>query len=286
MFICIQYALPANPRITYSPFPKPKPIKYGLSTTTTITCCTTTPNTTTTTTLPSPPPQPTFTVPKKRKRYRKQYPGESTGITEEMRFVAMKLRNPNSPPPPPPNADAAAADTWQPSKEGFLKYLVDSRLVFRTLDRIVDESSHVAYAYFRRTGLERTDALDRDLGWFAEQGIGVPEPSTPGIDYSNYLEELAETNAPSFMCHFYNIYFAHVTGGRVIGKQVCERLLEGKELEFYRWEGDMQEMMRDVREKLNMIGEHWSRDEKNRCLREAAKSFKFSGQIVRLIILL
>lgn len=31
--------------------------------------------------------------------------------------------------------------------------------------------------------------------------------------------------------------------------------------------------------------QHWSRDEKNRCLREAAKSFRMSGQIVRLIIL-
>lgn len=34
--------------------------------------------------------------------------------------------------------------TWQPSMEGFLNYLVDSKLVFNTVERIVDESSHVA----------------------------------------------------------------------------------------------------------------------------------------------
>ncbi|KAK1280958.1 hypothetical protein QJS04_geneDACA017786 [Acorus gramineus] len=59
-----------------------------------------------------------------------------------MHIVAMKLHNPNSPSPPPP-LKADAANTWQPSKEGFLKYLIDSHLVFRTINRIVDESSHV-----------------------------------------------------------------------------------------------------------------------------------------------
>lgn len=35
-------------------------------------------------------------------------------------------------------------DTWQPSMEGFLKYLVDSKLVFSTIERIVDESEDVS----------------------------------------------------------------------------------------------------------------------------------------------
>lgn len=34
--------------------------------------------------------------------------------------------------------------TWQPTTEGFVKYLVDSKLVFETLDRIIDESNHVS----------------------------------------------------------------------------------------------------------------------------------------------
>lgn len=37
--------------------------------------------------------------------------------------------------------------TWQPIMDGFLKYLVDSKLVFNTVERIVDESSHVACEY-------------------------------------------------------------------------------------------------------------------------------------------
>eukprot|EP00262_Sarcandra_glabra_P005447 TRINITY_DN1705_c0_g2_i1.p1 TRINITY_DN1705_c0_g2~~TRINITY_DN1705_c0_g2_i1.p1 ORF type:complete len:307 (+),score=54.80 TRINITY_DN1705_c0_g2_i1:38-922(+) len=230
----------------------------------------------------------TTTIVKKRKRYRKECPGESKGIVEEMRFVAMKLRNSKS------NREGGAAieegeasdgDTWQPSMDGFLKYLVDSKLVFETLERIVDESNHVAYAYFRNTGLERLEGLSKDLEWFSEQDFVIPPPSSPGISYAQYLDEVGEKSAPSFLCHFYNIYFAHIAGGQVIGKRVSEKLLEGRELEFYKWDGDVPELLKDVRDKLNMLGEHWSRDEKNRCLREAAKSFKFSGQIVRLIIL-
>lgn len=175
--------------------------------------------------------------------------------------------------------------TWQPIMDGFLKYLVDSKLVFNTVERIVDESSHVAYAYFRKTGLERSEGLEKDLEWLSQQGFAIPEPGSPGISYAKYLEELAEKSAPLFLCHFYNIYFAHVAGGQVIARQASEKLLEGRELEFYRWEGDVPELMKDVREKLNMLGEHWIRDEKNKCLKETTKSFRFLGQIVRLIIL-
>lgn len=46
------------------------------------------------------------------------------------------------------DADASESDcekeTWQPSLQGFLRYLVDSKLVFDTVERIVDDSNDVA----------------------------------------------------------------------------------------------------------------------------------------------
>ncbi|XP_062174124.1 probable inactive heme oxygenase 2, chloroplastic [Alnus glutinosa] len=250
------------------------------------------------------PPENAPPVLRRRKRYRRQYPGESKGITEEMRFVAMRLRKADKSSNDDDDQDSFSEDdkeeegnddvggggggggvTWQPIMDGFLKYLVDSKLVFNTVERIVDESSHVAYAYFRKTGLERSEGLGKDLEWLSQQGFAIPDPGSPGVSYAKYLEELAENSAPLFLCHFYNIYFAHVAGGQVIARQASEKLLEGRELEFYRWEGDVPELMKDVREKLNMLGEHWIRDEKNKCLKEATKSFRFLGQIVRLIIL-
>ncbi|KAL1817789.1 hypothetical protein DCAR_0522267 [Daucus carota subsp. sativus] len=250
------------------------------------------------------PPGPTLPPPvlKKRRRYRKLYPGEKEGITEEMRFVAMKLRESAKAKPrvrtypgisevedksesESEGSGGEGEETWQPTVEGFVKYLVDSKLVFDFVERIVDESSHVSYAYFRKTGLERSVALSKDLEWFSQQDIVIPEASNPGVAYVKYLEELAETSPPLFLCHFYNIYFSHIAGGQVIGKQVSEKILESKQLEFYNWEGESEELLRGVREKLNMLGEHWSRDEKNKCLREATKAFRYLGQIIRLIIL-
>ncbi|CAN6466734.1 unnamed protein product [Victoria cruziana] len=274
---------------------------------------------------------------KKRKRYRKPYPGEGKGIVEEMRFVAMKLRNNGIPKVKQrrqkqqqqeaeeemdndeeeeeeeeedeeeeeggkeedeeegrkdeegeqdveEEGGINAEVTWQPSVEGYLKYLVDSKLVFDTLDKIVDEATHVAYADFRRIGLERSVALSKDIDWFSQQGYLIPGPSSPGVSYAKYLREISEASPPGFLSHFYNIYFAHISGGQVIGKQVSSKILGNKELEFYKWEDDVPALLKILQEKLNKLGEQWTRDEKNKCLREAAKSFKLSGHIIRLII--
>lgn len=96
---------------------------------------------------------------KKRKRYRKEYPGESQGITEEMRFVAMRLRNIKGKyvdktggnedlDSQQSEIDSVEGGTWEPSVEGFVKYLVDSKLVFSTIERIVDESDDVSCEFF------------------------------------------------------------------------------------------------------------------------------------------
>ena len=76
-------------------------------------------------------------------------------------------------------------------------------------------------AYFKKTGLEQSEALAKDLEWLGQQGFVIPEPSGPGISYAKYLGELSEKSAPLFMCHFYNIYFSHIAGGQVIARQVC-----------------------------------------------------------------
>lgn len=74
--------------------------------------------------------------------------------------------------------------------------------------------------HFRKSRLERTERLMKDLDWFEKQGCTIPEPSPPGKRYSTYLKKLAESSAPSFLCHYYNLYFAHATGGVGIGQKV------------------------------------------------------------------
>lgn len=214
----------------------------------------------------------------------KRYPGEAKGFVEEMRFVAMKLHTKDQAKEGEKEPQGKPVAKWEPAIEGYLKFLVDSKFVYDTLEGIIAKADFPEYAEFRNTGLERSESLAKDLEWFKEQGHAIPEPSSPGVNYALYLEELSKKDPQAFICHFYNIYFAHSAGGRMIGKKVAEKILDGKELEFYKWDGELSQLLQNVREKLNKVAESWTREEKNHCLEETEKSFKFSGDILRLIL--
>lgn len=209
------------------------------------------------------------------------------GFVEEMRAVAMKLHTKEQAPKEGQKVakgqEEKSPAKWDPTIEGYLKFLVDSKLVYDTLEIIVQQAPVSYYAEFKDTGLERSQSLEKDLEWFKEQGYTIPEPSDPGVTYSNYLEELAQKDPQAFICHFYNVYFAHSAGGRMIGRKVSEKILNKKELEFYKWDGELSQLLQNVREKLNIVAESWTREEKNHCLEETEKSFMYSGQILRLI---
>ncbi|PHT52009.1 Heme oxygenase 1, chloroplastic [Capsicum baccatum] len=118
----------------------------------------------------------------------------------------------------------------------------------------------------RNTGLERSEVLAKDLEWFRQQGHAIPEPSTPCVSYARYLEELSEKDPQAFIFHFYNTYFAHSAGGRMIGRKisniflvvlvllyivlldtmVAEKILNKKELEFYKWDGDHPQLLQNA----------------------------------------
>lgn len=221
------------------------------------------------------------------KNKKKRYPGEAKGFVEEMRFVAMKLHTRDQAregEKVSESAETKPVTKWDPTVDGYLRFLVDSKLVYDTLDAVIGKATFPIYAEFRNTGLERSENLAKDLQWFKEQGHTIPEPSSPGLSYARYLEELSEKDPQAFICHFYNTYFAHTAGGRMIGKKVAEMILNKKELEFYKWDGDLSQLLQNVRDKINQVANSWSREEKNHCLEETEKSFKYSGEILRLIL--
>lgn len=215
---------------------------------------------------------------------KKRYPGEAKGFVEEMRFVAMKLHTRDQAKEGEKESQEKPVAKWEPSIEGYVKFLVDSKHVYDTLESIVKKAPFPEYAEFRDTGLERSESLAKDLDWFREQGHTIPEPSSPGVSYAQYLQDLSEKDPQAFLCHFYNIYFAHSAGGRMIGRKVAEMVLDKKELEFYKWDGDLSQLLQNAKDKINKVAESWSREEKNHCLEETEKSFKFSGDILRLIL--
>ncbi|KAL5552104.1 hypothetical protein UlMin_002280 [Ulmus minor] len=151
--------------------------------------------------------------------------------------------------------------------------IIEEKLDLRaSLDAIALED-----AKLKNMGLEMFESLAKDLEWFKEQGYSILEPSAPAVNYAKYLKELLEKDPQAFICHFYNIYFAYSTGCSS-NLFVAEKIQNGKGLEFYKWDGDLSRLLQNVREKLNKV------DVKNHSLEETEKSFKYFGDILRLII--
>ncbi|KAK9842217.1 hypothetical protein WJX81_001029 [Elliptochloris bilobata] len=217
----------------------------------------------------------------------KTRPGEKKGFVEEMRFVAMRLHTKDQAPKEGQKPAENPWQKWQPTREGYLRFLTESKAVYEVLERIVEEASHPEYKLFRNTGLERSARLAQDVAWMQNEFRLAPvqlSEDGPGISYARLLSELAETDPQAFLCHFYNIYFAHTAGGRMIGTKVAGMLLDGRELEFYRYDGEVREKLDAVRERLNEVAEGWSREQKDRCLAETEKSFSYSGGLLRTIV--
>ena len=163
--------------------------------------------------------------------------GPPSFVQTEMRSAAMALHTMQQAPKegkaPQKKVEQTPVQEWQPGRAEYLQFLVDSREVYRTLEDIVSRTP--ALAPFRESGLERSEALSRDIAWFTEQGVAEPPVAEQGATYVKMLTEMADANEiEAFVCHFYNTYFAHTAGGRMIGKKMSNLLLEGRTLDFYR----------------------------------------------------
>ena len=173
---------------------------------------------------------------------------------------------------------------WEPGRAEYLQFLVDSRHVYQTFEDIV--ATNEALVTYRDSGLERAAALDKDIAWFESEGLEVPPLGSFGKEYAARLSEIAAAEQWEVLtCHFYNFYFAHTAGGRMIGKMMSDKLLDGRTLEFYQWErGDpKEELLPKLREQIDNMAGTWSREQKDACLAETAASFKGGGSLLRYL---
>ena len=200
------------------------------------------------------------------------------GFLGELRSYAMKLHTREQAPKEGQAEAPKEQPKWEPTTECYLQYLVDSKCVYDTLEKAVAEAEEgSALVAFKATGLERGEALARDIAWFTSaegDGLGLEAPavSEVGSSYAATLAGMARDNVPAFMCHYYNTYFAHTAGGRMIGKQLSDAILDKKKLEFYKWDGVLKEHMDGVRKEINDMAEKWTQV----CLQYISKSLHLS----------
>ncbi|KAG1672855.1 hypothetical protein FOA52_004659 [Chlamydomonas sp. UWO 241] len=208
------------------------------------------------------------------------------GFINDMRRVAMKMHTKDQAPKEGEQKAAPAPKVWAPTRPGYLRFLVESKVVYETFQKAAQSKAHPEYAAFASTGLERSAGLAADIVWMSSKyGIPapVPKPDGPGALYSKKIAELAESDPQAFICHYYNFFFAHTAGGKMIGNKVAEMLLDGEQINFYKYEGEVQELLDGVRRNINSLAETWTPEQQAHCLEETTESFKMAGQIMQCI---
>ena len=154
-------------------------------------------------------------------------------IETELRGQAMKLHT-RSQAPKEGQAPEKQKEPYTPTHADYLAFLVDSQHIYKALEDVVNDLDELTV--FRNTGLERVSGLETDIDYMVkEYGVDRPQVGKAGSSYADEIRRMGKENAiPEFLCHYYNFYFAHTAGGRMIGKQMSALLLNKKTLEFYK----------------------------------------------------
>eukprot|EP00640_Fibrocapsa_japonica_P004214 CAMPEP_0113936756 /NCGR_PEP_ID=MMETSP1339-20121228/3568_1 /TAXON_ID=94617 /ORGANISM="Fibrocapsa japonica" /LENGTH=236 /DNA_ID=CAMNT_0000939307 /DNA_START=248 /DNA_END=958 /DNA_ORIENTATION=+ /assembly_acc=CAM_ASM_000762 len=206
-------------------------------------------------------------------------------VKDELRSYAMKLHTRDQAKEGEQKAQTPFTK-WKPTRQQYLQFLAESKVVYECFEDLVNNTPELAA--FRDTGLERSKPLERDLAWLTDgryedvEGVTIgAEDCQNGAAYSALLRELiAAGDIPGFMCHFYNHYFAHTAGGRMIGQKMAQLLLDSHTLDFYKWDGDVKAMGAAVLKNVDEMAATWTDEQKQACLEQTKNSFKYSGSLM------
>ncbi len=200
-------------------------------------------------------------------------------IDTELRAAAMKLHTRSQAPREGQAPEKEKKANYVTTRDDYMAFLVDSQHVYQAIEDVINESEELAV--FRNSPLDRVKALDADIDFIgSEYDVKKPDVGKFGQDYANVIRQLGKDGAVAeFMCHYYNFYFAHTAGGRMIGKQMSALLLDKKTLEFYKWDGNLNEIKDRVKGEIEDMVANWSPEERKRCTDETAAAFRGGGAL-------
>ena len=200
-------------------------------------------------------------------------------IDTELRAAAMKLHTRSQAPKEGEAPEKKQREPYTPTRDDYLAFLVDSQHVYQALEDVIGDLDELKV--FRNSPLDRVKALDTDIDFMVkEYGLKKPDVGKPGKDYADVVRQLGKDGAVNeFMCHYYNFYFAHTAGGRMIGKQMSSLLLDNKTLEFYKWDGNINAIKDSVKGDIEDMVANWSQEERKKCTDETAAAFRGGGAI-------
>jgi hypothetical protein len=181
--------------------------------------------------------------------------------------------------------DVGMIDTLAPTRQKYLQFLVDSHKVYSTFENILSTSPQLVW--FLTSGLERSEAYQDDIEWLLnyDNSLTLPSCGTAGLTYSTFIDKLfhEKENFPKFICHFYNYYFAHISGGRYIGSKLSKTLLDGFVLKSLQWPKDIRVISEDVKMKIDYLAKDWNEKQKKECVDETLIAFQYGASLVSYI---
>ena len=112
-------------------------------------------------------------------------------VQDDMRAYAMKLHTKDQAPREGQQPAETPFSAWEPGRKDYIRFLVDSLLVYETMDKIV--AQHAVLQPFRKTGLERAEAIKEDLKWLCsfDKSLSIPPVGESGLKYAAFLEKIA-----------------------------------------------------------------------------------------------
>jgi len=200
-------------------------------------------------------------------------------IDTELRAAAMKLHTKFQAPKEGRAPEKEKKEPYVTTREDYMAFLIDSQHVYQVMEDVVAFREELAV--FRNSPLDRVKALDKDIDFMEkEYSVKKPDVGSAGQDYADVIRKLGKDGSVAeFLCHYYNFYFAHTAGGRMIGRQMSLLLLDKKTLEFYKWDGNLNEIKDRVKNDIEDMVVNWSPEERKRCTDETAAAFRGGGSL-------
>eukprot|EP00591_Stephanopyxis_turris_P013350 CAMPEP_0195520876 /NCGR_PEP_ID=MMETSP0794_2-20130614/17595_1 /TAXON_ID=515487 /ORGANISM="Stephanopyxis turris, Strain CCMP 815" /LENGTH=206 /DNA_ID=CAMNT_0040650311 /DNA_START=322 /DNA_END=942 /DNA_ORIENTATION=- len=193
----------------------------------------------------------------------------------------MKLHTRSQAPKEGEAKEVERTEPYVPTLDDYLKFLVDSKHVYEALEDAVNNhaDAHPELTAFQNTGLERTLALEADIQYLVQTyNLTRPSVGTMGSEYAKEIRQMIDDDdIPGFICHYYNFYFAHTAGGRMIGKKMSALLLNKHGLEFYKWDGNLNKIKDAVKESIESLAAVWNPEQKAQCVAATAGAFRGGG---------
>jgi len=182
-------------------------------------------------------------------------------------------------PQPPPE------QRHQTTHQDYIHYLVNQLYIYQLWEQdilIRDELKDELHL-FLDTGLERCAVLENDIQYLINTyNLSRPTPGTMSQTYGDVLTSIAnrgKDGIPELICHYYNHYFAHTAGGRMIGKSLSKALLDGYTLEFYKWDGNLNKIKSEVKDSIESLAATWTQEQKDACSGATAACFQGGGSL-------